>query len=98
MSAADLKDAAALGLTQEDFPQPECEVFPDCWMALSVFQAMATQWRILAGVGGVMHLGLEYPALEVVLRRRVPAAQRQSVWQDVMVMESAALAELNKEQ
>lgn len=71
-------------------------MYPDCWLPLAVFQAMGTQWRVVAGMGGAMYLGLEYPALEIVLRRMVPAKQRQAVWQDVLVMEFAALAVLNK--
>lgn len=53
--------------------------------------ACATQWRIAAGIAGSMWLGLDYAAVDVVLRRTKPA-DPDAVFADLQLMEDAALA------
>lgn len=44
-----------------------------------------------------MHLGLDYPGVEVVMRRLLPAgSDADTVFADVLVMEAAALPVLNE--
>lgn len=70
-------------------------VFPDCWESVDVFCAMSTQWRV--GPGGP--IGLDYLALNTVMRlKQVPPARRSGVFNDLRVMESAALDEMSKDQ
>lgn len=68
-------------------------VWSSNWPALGVFLACATQWRVAAGFGAMAMLGLDYPAVEVVMRQRSVADP--AVFADVQVMEAAALPVLN---
>lgn len=55
---------------------------------------MSTQWRM--GPGGPV--GLDYGVLNTVMRlKKVPPSQRQSLFADLRVMESAALDEMSKD-
>ena len=69
----------------------ETEVFnvrKDNWDSLCAFLDCQTQWRIATGMTGAVWLGLDYVAVDVVLRRlRLPDA----VFGDLQVMEMAAL-------
>ena len=58
--------------------------------ALQIWLACETQWRVAAGMGGITWLGLDYNAVDVVLRRSGIDCADQ-VFADLMVMESAAL-------
>lgn len=64
------------------------EVLPQAWDALRAFLDCETQWRVAAGFGGVIWLGLDYAAVEIVLRRKRLA---DGVFDDLQVMERAAL-------
>ncbi|WP_404462902.1 DUF1799 domain-containing protein [Vreelandella aquamarina] len=39
------------------------EVWEEHWPALELFLAMRTQWRVVAGMGGAHHQGIDYTAL-----------------------------------
>jgi hypothetical protein len=67
-------------------------VWSSNWESLLTFLACATQWRAVAGIGGIFWLGLDYTAADVVVSRRGVAG---TVWNDLMVMEAAALPILN---
>ena len=48
-----VEEAARAGFELEDYEDDDpFEVWPDNWPAVSVFEAMATQWRV--GLGGVV--------------------------------------------
>jgi hypothetical protein len=73
------------------------EVYPENWKAVQVFLAMSTQWRTAAfstmAGARLVHLGLDYNALEPVLRLlciRQPK-RRAAIFQKLRVMEEAAL-------
>ena len=73
------------------------EVWDDHWLAFSVFRACGTQWRLLVVGKTVVHLGLDYPGVEVVMRNLLPPeTDRGAVFADVMLMEAAALPILNE--
>ncbi len=38
-------------------------VWEEHWPALELFLAMRTQWRVIAGMGGAQHQGIDYTAL-----------------------------------
>lgn len=71
-------------------------VWPENWQALQVFCAMGTQWRVSAGMSGLIWTGLEYTALPVVeARMGIPRADRADLFSRLRIMESAARGELN---
>jgi len=73
----------------EDFdPVAACN-----WDSLLAFLACDTQWRVVGvGLGGMIWIGLDYVACDVVFRRGKYA---DHVWDDLRVMEEAALPILN---
>lgn len=78
-----------MGLDPEDFGDDDTiYVWPDNWQAVSVFAAMRTQWR--AGLGGLY--GLDLNVLPEMWRRlKVPPADRDEVFESLLLMESSAL-------
>lgn len=81
---------AALGLTPDDLGAgaTSFEVYPENYASVEVFNAMQTQWR--ADMGAI--IGLDYSALPMVMRLYgVPVAKRRKVFDDVRVMEHAAI-------
>lgn len=103
--AADLR---AQGIPEEalaTLPEPSdpdcdvCEVWEDNWPAVLAFLACQTQWRReFAGMSGVLvWQGLDYPALISVIRLHGHRGQSAlAIFEQVQVMEGAALAILNK--
>lgn len=59
------------------------------WPSLGAFLACQTQWRLAVGFSRAVWLGLDYAAVDVVLRRRNLPDQ---VFEDLRVMEAEALA------
>lgn len=53
--------------------------------------ACATQWRVLAGAGAAIWLGLDYAGVDVVLRR-LGLADPDAVFADLQLMEGEALS------
>lgn len=84
---------AALALTEADYG-PDGDVlaiWPDVWAAFKVFKALGTQWRV--GFSGPS--GLEYQAIPFVLRMQaIPRSDWPAIFDDIGVMESAALKEI----
>jgi hypothetical protein len=72
-------------------------VWPDNWPVLQVFMAMQTQWRMIAGMGGVMYQGIDYGAFTPAVLRGlgVTMAGWPEIFNGLRVMERAALTELN---
>lgn len=96
--AEDARAAAALGFTLDEVsgPPTEIEVWPDTIRSVLVFDALGSQW-IYAGMGGVP-TGMVYASVEPVLRvRGVPAEDWSLVFEDIRVMEAAALAEMHRQ-
>lgn len=55
-------------------------VWPEHWHAVQVMQGMTTQWRMVAGMGGLLFAGMDYAAVPVVMRecrRAVPRRFRR---------------------
>lgn len=63
------------------------EVMAVNWPAVTTFLACETQWRCAATMAGLIWLGLDYTAVDVVLRRRGTEVD----FADLLLMEQAAL-------
>lgn len=76
--------------------EPDFEVYPENWDAVQLFLALSTQWRAVAfgtlASARVLHTGLDYTAVESVARLTgIPRSRRAAVFQQLRVMEEAAL-------
>lgn len=70
----------------------DVEVWPENYAALNTFSRVSSQW--LVGQGGP--IGLNYCALYPVLDRLgLPDAEWNQMFDDIRVMEAAALAAMN---
>lgn len=86
-AALGVEAAAVLPVASEE----AFEIAPENADTLDAWLACETQWRLapIPG-GGWAWLGLDYAAVDVVLRRRPPAAP-DAVFADLLVMERAAI-------
>lgn len=66
-------------------------VWPENWAAVRAFLVCETQWRVIAGQGPLIWLGLDYTAVDAVLRRQFPDAPPE-VFEDIRTMEAEAIA------
>lgn len=69
-------------------PGDICEVLPANWPSVMAWLDCETQWRAVAGRAGIIWLGLDYQAVDVVLRR---TAAPDGVFADLQLMERIAL-------
>lgn len=78
--------------------QKDFEVFEDNWQSLLFFVGLKTQWNIsIGGMGGAIYLGLNYQSVESAMNlKQVPKKARAELFNDLQVMEEAALEVLNK--
>ncbi|MBC9246744.1 DUF1799 domain-containing protein [Paracoccus sp. 11-3] len=58
--------------------------------AIAAWLAVETQWRVVVAPAALIWLGLDYPAVDVVLRR-TQFADPDAVFRDLQVMEGSAL-------
>lgn len=74
------------------------ELWPEHVRAWDVYLGCSTQWvKTSVGLGGVIWEGLNYPGVEVVMRRyRVPADQEEEVFLQLQVLESETVRIRNK--
>ncbi|MEN9671433.1 MAG: hypothetical protein RL018_1710 [Pseudomonadota bacterium] len=73
------------------------EVLPENLMAVQVFLAMQTNWRVIAGMAGIVWQGLDYSALPAVFQlMAIPKKQHPALFQDLRLMEAEAVPILNK--
>lgn len=90
-------DFAALGVEKAaSLPGLNCEETIEVWAenadSLDAWLACSTQWRAVApAMAPLIWLGLDYPGVDVVLRRQAPA-DPDRVFVDLQVMEIEALA------
>jgi hypothetical protein len=72
------------------------EVLPDCWSALELFLALQGQWRVVAGFGGVFYQGLDYPAVESLLRLKISSKKKRArLFDQIRLIEQGALSTIN---
>lgn len=85
---------AALGVAvdpddDEDEGSEDVAVWAINWRTVLAFLACETCWRVAVGLSGMTRLGLDYPGVDVVLRRR---GYDDVDFADLQLMEQAALA------
>ncbi len=69
------------------------EIWPENWQAFSLFADMSTQWR--EGMNGPT--GLDYTALMSLMNEMdLSRAERREMFDDIRVMERAALSEMQE--
>lgn len=79
----------AAGMGPEDYDAVITEVWEENWPSVQFFARLATQWR--HGMAGPT--GLDYASVLALLRSmRLPRDQAEQIFDDVQVMERAALA------
>ena len=90
---------AVLGLTEEDFASDAVEVWPENVRAYEVFDALAGQWRFRpSGMGAAMPFALDHAAIPPTLELlNIPRADWPQLFEDLRVMESAALQAMRQE-
>lgn len=74
----------------------EFAIWKDNVAALELFLSCRSQWRILSGFDRVVYLGLDYPAVDVVMKNR-RVKDKVAMFADIQAMEWAALEVLNAE-
>lgn len=90
------EEAAAFGLTVEEASPPPVEVWPDCVESINLFESLHTNWR-RGGCNGA-RTGLDYGAVHAVLvMRQIPKKKWAELFDDIRVMEDAALDHLSKQ-
>ncbi|ABE50953.1 DUF1799 domain-containing protein [Methylobacillus flagellatus] len=72
------------------------EVWPEHWETVEVFMATVSQWRVVAGLGSLTYLGLDYQALPAVLKLMgIKKKNHQRIFWGLQEMERAARPLLN---
>lgn len=86
-------ELAAFGFTPEDYANERIEIWPENQQAINLFISISTQWRV--GAGGPT--GLDYNVLFTRMARMDLSDERhEQLFDDIRVIESEALAILNK--
>lgn len=81
------------GLTVEEASGPPVEIWPDNMMAVGVFVAVSTQWRM--GFNGPT--GLDYSGVESAMRMAgVPRREWADTFESIRIMEDAALRKMRE--
>ncbi|MBI2313586.1 MAG: DUF1799 domain-containing protein [Betaproteobacteria bacterium] len=86
---------AQMGAETEDDGKEVVELWPENEEAFWIFCGLATQWRLVAGMGGVQYQGLDYAALWPTLDG-LGVKDPPAMFRALQVMERAALPELNR--
>lgn len=92
----------AMQSTEASAPEPEplgdCELSPREWQAWEVFDAVSSNWRAIAGLGGLYWQGLDYPSAETAMRLLgVPTKRWRDVFWMVRVLEDEERTWRNKQ-
>ena len=83
--------AAVLAQQQSE----EFSLWPENWPVFEMFLRLQTQWRVAAGLGGLMFVGLDYAAARWLFEVH-DVADPAAMLDDLAVIERAALAALNE--
>ncbi|WP_311949236.1 DUF1799 domain-containing protein [Halomonas piscis] len=98
MEDARAADAAVLGIEAPAQEAPTTfGVWAEHWPALKLFLALRTQWRVIAGMAGAQHQGLDYTALYGhPAFSRLDADDQEARLEEVQYIEAGALEALNQ--
>lgn len=74
------------------------EIWEENVDSAGLFFALSTQWRVIAGRAGLIHLGLDYAAVRALIALEFDASAKKArrLMRDVMIMEQEALPLLNE--
>lgn len=79
--------------------EPEYLLWPEHVPVVKLFASCLSQWRVAVGLGGSSVLGLDYAAVESVLRMTAtPAESWPALLADLQTMEWAVLTEVSRRQ
>lgn len=85
-----------LGAEDEDGAE-DFLVMPENWVSVQVFSALNRCWKF-DGFNG-KYMGLDRPGIESTLRLlEIDPALHRQIFEDLRIMENAALESLNREQ
>lgn len=74
------------------------EVWEEHWPALEIFLAMRTQWRVIAGMSGAQHQGIDYTALYGHPKyARLNYDEQDKLLGQIQHIEAGALAAMNEQ-
>ena len=90
-----MRDFEKLGFKIEaaETSEDDVGIMPANWESFLAFIACQTQWRLVAGLGGLIWLGLDYLACQPVL---ADINASPTVFADLRHLETAALPILNE--
>jgi hypothetical protein len=72
-------------------------VWEEHWPALELFNSLRTQWRVIAGMGGVHHQGIDYTALYGHPKfARLNHQEQDALLAQIQHIETGALDALNE--
>lgn len=72
-------------------------VHPKNWLAFLIFMDCFTQWRVVAGMGGIAYQGLDYPSVWTVIKAH-RCKKPWRVFRQIQYLETGALSEINGRQ
>ncbi|WP_157957095.1 DUF1799 domain-containing protein [Salinicola salarius] len=79
----------------DSYYQPEtCDCWPEHWDALQVFLSCGSQWRTIVTGKSIIYQGLDYGAVEAVIRLR-GIAEPWQVFEQVGQIERGAMEVIN---
>ena len=74
---------------------PVVEIWPDNYEVFQFFLSLSSQWVIIPGMAAVLRVGLRYESVEAIMRIK-KIKNRSELFDDLQIMEFAALEVLNK--
>lgn len=87
------EELAGTGLKPKHYQEPQVDVWPENWPAISLFRSFSTQWRI--GGGGPIGLDLGFFSHELQ-RKGVTGDEFDETLAALAVIEQAALEQINQ--
>lgn len=92
MMAGAPPDVIAAARKQQQPSIHDFYVWPENWDSLDFFIQLNTQWNVVSGMGGERVSGLNYQAVEAMMRiKSIPRNKKESLFNDLRLMENAAL-------
>lgn len=91
-----MHQAGLFGLSLEEVPEEEVEIWDLNWNSFRLFNSLSTQWRI-GGVGGAT--GLDYNVIPTVGKMLgFNKKEVNAMFPDIMLMENEALITMSENQ
>lgn len=74
-------------------------MLPENQRIVEVFVALGTQWRVIAGIGGVFYQGLDYTATRNAIELMgIDRSEWPEIFNGLRIMEAAAQPILNEKE